>query len=49
MTGFQRAIEPGHVLPAETAARELGALSLSEVFARCLLYEREGDPPKRAG
>ncbi len=41
---FQRAIKRGHLLAAETAARELGALSLSDALALVLLYEREGDP-----
>jgi hypothetical protein len=41
---FQRAIQRGHLLAAETAARELGSLSLSEALALTLLYEREGDP-----
>jgi hypothetical protein len=39
---FQRAIERGHVLNAEMAARELGALSLSDSLALVLLYQREG-------
>jgi hypothetical protein len=41
---FQRAIKRGHVLHAEIAARELGAISLSDALALCLLYERAGDP-----
>src|SRR5438132_1157107 len=41
---FQRAIKRGHLLAAETAARELGALSLSDALALCLLYEAETDP-----
>jgi hypothetical protein len=40
---FQRAIKRGHVLHAEIAARELGAISLSDALALCLLYERAGD------
>jgi hypothetical protein len=41
---FQRAIQRGHLLAAEAAARELGSLSLSEALGLCLLYERESDP-----
>jgi hypothetical protein len=41
---FTRAITLGHLLAAETAARELGALSSSDALALCLLYQREGDP-----
>jgi hypothetical protein len=41
---FQRAIQRGHLLAADTAARELGSLSPSEALAPTLLYEREGDP-----
>jgi hypothetical protein len=41
---FTRAIKRGHLLAAETAARELGSLSLSEALSLCLLYERENDP-----
>ncbi len=41
---FQRAIKRGHLLAAETAARELGALSSTDALALCLLYQREGDP-----
>jgi hypothetical protein len=40
---FQRAIKRGHLLAAETAARELGALSNSDVLALVLLYHRFGD------
>jgi hypothetical protein len=29
---------------AETAAREIGSLSLSEALSLCLLYRREQDP-----
>jgi hypothetical protein len=32
------------LLAAETAAREMGSLSLSEALALCLLYETDGDP-----
>jgi hypothetical protein len=39
---FQRAIKRGHVLYAEMAARELGALSVSDALALVLLYQREG-------
>jgi hypothetical protein len=41
---FGRAIQRGHLLAAEVAAREMGSLSLSDALALCLLYEREGDP-----
>jgi hypothetical protein len=41
---FQRAIQRGHLLAAETAAREMGMLSLSNALSLCLLYEAEGDP-----
>jgi hypothetical protein len=41
---FQRAIKRGHLLAAETAARELGSLSISEALSLCLLYATEGDP-----
>jgi hypothetical protein len=41
---FTRAIQRGHLLAAETAAREMGTLSLSDALALCLLYEREQDP-----
>jgi hypothetical protein len=34
----------GHLLAAETAAREMGTLALSDALALCLLYERESDP-----
>jgi hypothetical protein len=40
---FQRAIKRGHLLNAETAARELGALSVAEALALVLLYQRSGD------
>jgi hypothetical protein len=40
---FTRAIKRGHLLAAETAARELGSLSLSDALSLVLLYEREGD------
>jgi hypothetical protein len=39
---FQRAIRGGHLLNAEIAARELGALSLSDSLALVLLYQRQG-------
>jgi tRNA(Arg) A34 adenosine deaminase TadA len=39
---FQRAIKRGHVLHAETAARELGSLSTSDALALVLLYGRAG-------
>jgi hypothetical protein len=39
---FQRAIKSGHLLNAEMAARELGALSNSDALALVLLYQREG-------
>ena len=41
---FQRAIQRGHLLAAETAAREMGSLSLSDALALCQLYERDNDP-----
>jgi hypothetical protein len=41
---FTRAVKRGHLLAAETAARELGALFFSDALALCLLYQREGDP-----
>jgi hypothetical protein len=41
---FQRAIQRGHLLAAETAAREMGTLSLSDALSLCLLYESESDP-----
>lgn len=41
---FQRAIQRRQLLAAEIAARELGALSLSNALALCLLYESENDP-----
>ncbi len=40
---FQRAIKRGHVLHAEMAARELGALSPPDALALVLLYQRHGD------
>ena len=40
----QRAIQRGHLLAAETAARELGTLSLSDALSLCRLYERDRDP-----
>jgi predicted AAA+ superfamily ATPase len=40
---FTRAIKRGHLLAAETAARELGSLSLSDALSLCLLYERKDD------
>jgi hypothetical protein len=40
---FQRAIKAGHVLNAEMAARELGAISLSDALALVLLYARAGE------
>jgi hypothetical protein len=40
---FQRAIQRGDLLNAETAARELGALSVSDALALVLLYQRAGD------
>jgi sugar/nucleoside kinase (ribokinase family) len=40
---FQRAIRAGHVMNAEIAARELGAISLSDALALVLLYARVGD------
>jgi hypothetical protein len=39
---FTRAVRRGHVLPAEIAARELGAISTSDALALVLLYQREG-------
>jgi hypothetical protein len=39
-----RFIRSGQVVQADMAARELGALSLSEALSLCLLYEAEGDP-----
>jgi hypothetical protein len=39
-----RFIRSGQVGQADMAARELGALSLSEALSLCLLYEAEGDP-----
>jgi hypothetical protein len=40
---FQRAVKRGHLLPAQMAAPEMGALSLSDSLALVLLYRREGD------
>jgi hypothetical protein len=40
---LQRAIRGGHLINAEIAARELGALSLSDSLALVLLYQRRGD------
>src|SRR3954464_463197 len=40
---FTRAIQRGHLLAAETAARELGVLSTADALALCLLYQRAGD------
>jgi hypothetical protein len=40
---FQRAINRGHLLHAEIAARELGSLSLTDALALVLLYQRAGD------
>jgi hypothetical protein len=39
---FTRAVRRGHVLPAEIAARELGAMWTSDALALVLLYQREG-------
>jgi len=41
---FQRAIQRGHLLAAETAARELGTPSLSDACSLCRLYEHDRDP-----
>jgi hypothetical protein len=41
---FQRAIQHGYLLAAETAARELGTRSLSDARSLCRLYERDRDP-----
>ena len=41
---FLRAIQRDRVLAAETAARELGALSTGDSLALVLLYQRQGDP-----
>jgi hypothetical protein len=47
---FTRAIKRGHLLQAEIAARELGALSTSDSLALVLLYQREGSEKfERAG
>jgi nucleotidyltransferase/DNA polymerase involved in DNA repair len=43
--GFQRAINRGHVLAAEMAAREMGGLSLMEALALCELLART-DPQR---
>lgn len=40
---FTRAIKAGHVLNAEIAARELGALSPADALSLVLLYQRAGD------
>jgi hypothetical protein len=40
---FQRAIERGHLLAAETAARALGSLSTADSLSLVLLYQRTGD------
>jgi hypothetical protein len=39
---FQRAVKRGHLLHAEMAAREIGALSTSDSLAPVLLYRRTG-------
>jgi hypothetical protein len=44
---FTRAVARGHLLAAETAARELGALSLDDALALTLLIARE--QPARLG
>jgi hypothetical protein len=41
---FTRAVQRGHLLAAEMAAREMGHLSLSNALSLCLLYRREHDP-----
>jgi hypothetical protein len=41
---FQRAIQRGPLLAAETAARKLGTLSLSDALSLCPLYEGDRDP-----
>ncbi len=41
---FTRAIQRGHLFVAETAAREMGHLSLSNALSLCVLYRREQDP-----
>jgi hypothetical protein len=41
---FTRAIQRGHLLAAEMAAREMGHLSLSNALSLCILYRREQDP-----
>jgi len=43
---FQRAVKRGHLLAAETAARELGSLSPSDALSLVLLYQREGENPR---
>ena len=40
---FQRAVKQGHLLHAEMAAREIGALSTSDALALVLLYGRTGN------
>jgi hypothetical protein len=40
---FERAIRRGQLLAAETAARELGRLSLEDAFELCVLMARHGD------
>jgi sugar/nucleoside kinase (ribokinase family) len=40
---FQRAVKAGRVLNAGIAARELGAISLSDALALVLLYTRAGN------
>jgi hypothetical protein len=40
---FQRAVKQGHLLHAEMAAREMGALSTSDALALVLLYRRRGN------
>jgi hypothetical protein len=44
---FQRAIERGHLLHAEVAARELGRLALADALALTALIAR--DDPSRFG
>ena len=41
---FTRAIQRGHLLAAEMAAREMGQLSLSNALSLCILDGREQDP-----
>jgi hypothetical protein len=40
---FQRAVKRGHLQPAETAARELEALSTSDALSLVLLYRCSDD------